>query len=125
MPAEDYPVEVCKVFGCWRWQGKLDKAHYSRTPDNALAYNDVYRAEVGEIPEGKQLDHLCRRRDCVAPYHLEPVTKRENERRKQLRWRVKIRKCPNGHDMYLNGMTTEYGGRVCGFCSGVRPLRTK
>jgi hypothetical protein len=35
----------------------------------------------GPIAEGMQLDHLCRRRDCVRPAHLEVVTKAENMRR--------------------------------------------
>jgi DNA-binding XRE family transcriptional regulator len=33
------------------------------------------------IPEGLQLDHLCRVRCCVNPAHLEPVTNRENSHR--------------------------------------------
>jgi hypothetical protein len=36
---------------------------------------------VGEIPEGMQIDHLCRVRNCVNPDHLEPVTSAENTRR--------------------------------------------
>ena len=124
MPITDWPVDRCPTFGCWRWQGRKDKDHYSRTQANELAYAVVYRQEVGAVPEGLFLDHLCRRRDCVAPYHLQPVTRRENVRRQQMRHRVKMRTCPHGHDLYLNGQTSEYGGRTCGYCSGVNPLRT-
>lgn len=38
--------------------------------------------EHGLIPPRKELDHLCRRRLCVADEHLELVTRRQNERRK-------------------------------------------
>ena len=40
-----------------------------------------YTRERGKIPSGLQLDHMCRRRNCVCPSHLEPVTRTENMRR--------------------------------------------
>lgn len=41
----------------------------------------MYEMMVGKIPEGFELDHLCRTRSCVRPDHLEPVTHAENMRR--------------------------------------------
>jgi HNH endonuclease len=38
----------------------------------------MYRLLVGPVPEGLELDHLCRNRACVNPAHLEPVSHREN-----------------------------------------------
>lgn len=38
--------------------------------------------EHGLIPPRKQLDHLCRRRRCVNDAHLELVTHKENQRRR-------------------------------------------
>lgn len=38
--------------------------------------------EHGPIPPKKQLDHLCRRRLCISERHLEMVTHRENQRRR-------------------------------------------
>ena len=125
MPAEDHHVSRNPATGCWEWLGKRDAQHYGRTPEGKLAYQAVYAAEVGAVPEGQQLDHQCRVRQCCNPVHLEPVSVRENARRKQMRHRVKIRKCPKGHDLFLNGINTIYGGKVCGYCSGVHALRTK
>jgi hypothetical protein len=45
------------------------------------AHRVVYEAQVGPIPEGLTLDHLCRNRRCVNVAHLEPVTRGENVRR--------------------------------------------
>lgn len=43
-----------------------------------LTHRFAYTVFVGDIPEGLQLDHLCKVRACCNPGHLEPVTCREN-----------------------------------------------
>lgn len=40
--------------------------------------------EHGFIPGRKQLDHLCRRRGCVSDLHLELVTHKENQKRRDI-----------------------------------------
>jgi hypothetical protein len=45
------------------------------------AHRAVYQHLRGSIPEGADLDHLCRVRCCVNPCHLEPVTTAVNCRR--------------------------------------------
>lgn len=65
---------------CWIWDLHLDEGGYGRTGTGG-AHRAVYQERVGPIPEGLQLDHLCRVRNCVNPDHLEPVTHTENMRR--------------------------------------------
>lgn len=36
----------------------------------------------GYLPPNRQVDHLCGNTLCVEPTHLEPVTHRENQRRR-------------------------------------------
>lgn len=43
-----------------------------------------YELHVGEVPEGLEVDHLCRVKWCCNPDHLEAVTHRENIRRRDL-----------------------------------------
>lgn len=55
--------------------------------------------EFGPIPEGMDLDHLCRNRWCVNTAHLELVTRQENLARGKQSSRRDESKCRNGlHD---------------------------
>lgn len=46
-----------------------------------LAHRLAYEKVRGPIPEGMELDHLCRNRSCCNVEHLEPVTHRVNAQR--------------------------------------------
>jgi hypothetical protein len=69
---------------CWAWLRHLTKRGYPHvsTPNGPLcAHRWTYEMFVGPIPNGLEIDHLCRQPDCVNPDHLEPVTSPENMRR--------------------------------------------
>lgn len=70
---------------CWPWTGRRDRKGYGEVYHDgrkARAHRVVFESMRGPIPEGMQLDHLCRNKGCVNPAHLEPVTNAENCRRK-------------------------------------------
>lgn len=92
--------------GCWPWPGALNKKGYG-TIDVVVngrryrsAHRFAYEQLVGPIPDGLELDHLCRNPPCVNPAHLEPVTRSENVRRgdkARRRNREGQPLCINGH----------------------------
>ncbi len=106
-------IEVDPVFGCWLWTGKLDKDGYAA----GHLHRRVYELLVGPIGVGLLLDHLCRRRRCVRPVHLEPVTNAVNQLRSNPRRRLTRRTCPAGHDLGVHAMVSPEGGKICRKCS--------
>jgi HNH endonuclease len=71
---------------CWLWLASLGASGYGQfsiggREGPVVAHRIAYELERGEIPEGLTLDHLCRNRMCVNPWHLEPVPLAENIRR--------------------------------------------
>lgn len=85
--AERFWPKVSKTDSCWLWQASLDGKGYGqinggRTPTRMMrAHRVAYELVIGPIPDGLDLDHLCRTPRCVNPDHLEPVTRRENTAR--------------------------------------------
>jgi hypothetical protein len=102
-------------FGCELWLGELSKDGYGLL-DRRMAHRVRWEKDVGPIPADKVLDHLCRRRRCVAIHHLELVSPSDNERRKL--WRHRLRPyCRVGHDLRLMAIVTPEGGRICRACN--------
>lgn len=112
--------------GCWLWLGYCEQG-YGRLSSNAAIDGDrqvhrvTYRLLRGEIPEGLELDHLCRVRCCVNPDHLEPVTKQVNIQRglagKRGGERMRARThCPQGHPYSDENTQVRRGKRECITC---------
>ena len=74
--------------GCWIWIAALYSeingkgyAHFWNKEHHISGHRFAYEHYRGPIPKGMHIDHLCRVRCCVNPWHLELVTCKENIRR--------------------------------------------
>ena len=112
--------------GCWEWSGAKQSNGYGVIRvlgETIRAHRYVYEHMAGRIPDGMELDHLCRNPPCVNPGHLEPVTHEENMRRAAEHWdrphpSLSASECPNGHEMTdENTYSKPGGGARCRECS--------
>lgn len=99
-------VEMVTESGCWIWTGYLDRLGYGRFSARLgdgrveqMAHRAAYVWRRGLIADGLEIDHLCRVRCCVNPWHLEAVDHRTNTLRgNTLAARHRSRThCPRGH----------------------------
>jgi hypothetical protein len=108
--------------GCWNWTGSLTPGGYGRLRVDGLrpaAHRFSYELHIGLIPDGLQLDHLCRNRRCVNPAHLEPVTARENTLRGEAPSARRARQthCVRGHAFSGGNLRLKPSGkRECRAC---------
>ena len=127
MLSDRFWAKVNKTEACWLWNAAQSADGYGQFKANrrqVKAHRFAYELLVGPIPDGLQLDHLCRIRHCVNPAHLEPVTPKENIRRGR-RANSEKSHCPQGHS-YDAGNTKlrQHGGRNCRACDRARHQRS-
>jgi len=114
---------------CWPWSRSVSSGGYGQFyVDGRLrtAHRLAYELTIGPVPEGLQLDHLCRNRRCCNPTHLEPVTGAENIRRSPAHNGAKTH-CPQGHayagrNLVINSTN---GGRMCRICQNTSSRERK
>jgi len=76
-----YTVSECGYeTPCWIWDGRVDKDGYPMIGEGERAHRRAYEQQVGPIPEGRIVHHLCEQKSCVRGDHLEAVTPTEHER---------------------------------------------
>lgn len=110
--------------GCWLFLGSLDRDGYGTVGVPGLGTRRVHRIAhavlIGPIPEGMEIDHLCRVRNCINPSHLEAVTRRVNSLRSESFAAINARKthCAKGHPYSReNTYLRKGGGRTCRICN--------
>lgn len=121
--------------GCILWNGFLDGGGYGRfSVGNTMrpAHRISYEMNIGKVPIGMELDHLChtldlscpggggcKHRRCVNFLHLEVVTHKENCRRsrKPVTKRTLKTHCKNNHEFTPENIRLYRGRRICIQCN--------
>ena len=111
---------------CWNWPiargARYGQIWIGSRKDGsrrlALAHVVSYEEFAGPVPDGRELDHLCRNRACVNPDHLEPVTHRANLLRGNAPSAHQARQthCKRGHEFTDANTYRNKGKRYCRAC---------
>lgn len=123
---------------CWDWQGSKSgdgygqftlEARRDRKRVRIAPYRFIWEHFNGPMPAGLEPDHLCNRRGCCSPEHIEPVTHSENQKRSYQRGRKRSgidyvhphhnpSRCKYGHEYTpVNTTINVKGARQCRACN--------
>lgn len=109
---------------CLRWIGSTNGKGYGVIiigGRGMMTHRIMYEMFAGPIPDGLQLDHLCRNPICANVDHLEPVTRRENILRGISVTAANARKthCKRGHEFTAENTLLVAAGRQCRTCANL------
>ncbi len=119
---ERFLAKVDASGDCWEWTAATANGYGNFWVGGnrwMRAHLYLWSELVGPVPDGLELDHLCRNRICVNPDHLEPVTRQENLLRSPLtRTSINAAKtlCPKGHEYTKLRSGPRIGQRYCRIC---------
>jgi hypothetical protein len=108
---------------CWDWQGHLGEVGYGRIGVREFggwfiryAHRVGYELYIGADIGNLDCHHLCQRRKCVRPEHIELLTHSEHSgRHGRLR---PYRLCVRGHALAGDNLRINtQGSRVCIYCA--------
>lgn len=112
--------KILFTYSCWIWQGATSHGYgvFRDGEKTVVAHKFLYERLVGKVPEGLDLDHLCRNRACVNPNHLEPVTRQVNLLRGETITASNAAKthCKKGHPFSGENVQRLQGRRRCKTC---------
>jgi hypothetical protein len=124
---KDGPTLKPELGPCWLWTASCQPTGYGQIQRGvprtmALAHIVSYELNVGPVPNGHELHHLCENEPCVNPAHLRPVTRAEHVHLSDTAAAINARKthCPWGHAYAGLNLSIRGGQRRCRRCDRER-----
>jgi len=84
-------VDKCGGNGCWIWRGATSAGGYGKyggttgyNVGTSRAHRVAWILTRGEIPSGKEVDHLCHNPSCVNPDHMRLCEQGENKKNRKI-----------------------------------------
>jgi hypothetical protein len=114
------------VDDCWIWSGHKAGAGYGYIyffidgkRFNFYVHRILWMYANGSFPINTEADHLCKKPECVNPYHIEAVTHAENLARCSPR--RSLDHCKIGHPLTEDNLYwLKNGHRYCKTCQIIR-----
>lgn len=82
-------AKVDKTGECWLWTASLSHGYGQFFPGGGKpvgAHRFSYELFSGAIPQGMDVEHRCRNRACVNPFHLRLATRKQNAENRGASW---------------------------------------
>lgn len=118
--------------GCWEWtkckhhHGYADMSLLRRGKRIRLGHVIAYIVFIGEIPDGMELDHTCKNKTCVNPWHVEPVPHVLNvQRGRSMITLLDTLICKRGHQLTLNEIGESKSQYYCRICQRLRDRKRR
>jgi hypothetical protein len=112
--------KVDKTSNCWNWTAFTHNGYgyMNQLKVPITAHRFAYMACIGPVPEGMELHHRCRNKQCVNPNHLQVVSRRDHEDSAPSLARARTH-CPSGHpyDAENTWVSRRSGYRQCRTCN--------
>jgi hypothetical protein len=95
---------ICEIESkCWIWKKTINANGYGVLNNvlykNKRAHRVSYEVFVGPIKDKMQINHVCKKRACVNPNHLEQITHAKNGSREKARHHNSLKThCIRGHE---------------------------
>ncbi len=118
-------VQPVTESGCWVWMGCASPKGYGKfniKNRSTMAHRISYEHFNGPIPQGLSIDHVCRVRCCVNPYHMHICTNQENVLSGTGHTAANARKthCRKGHEFTRENTRYYNNGRYCRECHRIK-----
>src|SRR3990167_9081408 len=107
--------KVSKTKSCWNWTSATDEKGYPLFWKDGACRR---LAAMLDVPDGLQVSHLCKNKQCVKPSHIVFETPRENKRRDPgngKMWRRTV-PCLRGHPPTSRVIRRNDGKTECREC---------
>lgn len=114
-------VDQRDVDECWEFMGSkigIGYRSFNAEGKQHYAHRWMWEYAYGPIPDRHDIDHLCRNRACVNPYHLRTATRSENLLAGQTIVARQSRQqyCVHGHAFSEENTYRWRGHRLCRKC---------